>query len=274
VDDPERIYVRVSRRRLTDNGYYMWDDSLLVSDDAGETFSEPLRRDAALLGFALTYDGKTVLAGYGEPRAEPAVSARGVLGIYAAPAAAPAAELGFERIVSDLDVTCLHENASGLYACATEVDPLGVDPSQGPDFHLGVLAGAALPERRGDFTPLLKLRDVRGPPPQSDGSEGPCDADWRSRCANFFACENDPRDTGDGALVCESGGAGGGPSGGEAGEAGNDTGGAARSGKNATESGCGCRYAGEQRGAPVGLLFAFLLVWWHRFRAQCPRSNS
>jgi hypothetical protein len=179
--------------------------------------------------------------------------------------------MAFERIVTDLDVTCLHANATGLYACATEVDPLGVDPEQEPDFHLGVLAGTALPERRSDFTPLLKLRDVRGPPAQADGSEGPCDADWRLRCAAFFACENDPRETDTGALVCGSGGAAGGASGGEAG-GGSD--GAARGGGNAADSGCGCRHAGVRRGSGLAFLFAFLLAKWHRFRRKCPRSNS
>jgi hypothetical protein len=266
ASDPERIYVRVSRRRLTENGYYMWDDSLLVSDDAGDTFSEPLRRNAALLGFALANDGETVLAGYGEPRAEPAVSARDVLGIYAAPSTAPAAEMAFERIVTDLDVTCLHANATGLYACATEVDPLGVDPAQEPDFHLGVFGGAALPERRSDFAPLLKLRDVRGPPPQADGSRGPCETDWQLRCAQFFACENDPRDLDEGALVCGSGGAGGGAGGREAGDA-------ARSGSGPSDAGCGCRYGGDQRDMGLAWMFAFLAVWWHRFRQKCPRSN-
>lgn len=265
ANDPARIYVRVSRRRLTENGYYMWDDSLLVSDDAGDAFSEPLRRDAALLGFSLARDGETVLAGYGEPRAEPAVSAREALGIYAAPANLPAADTTFERIVADLDVTCLHAGARGLYACATEVDPLGADPAEEPDFHLGVFAGAALPERRADFTPLLKLRDVRGPLPRAGGDQSPCRGEWLATCSQFFACDNDSSDFGGGAFAC-GGGAGG--------QAGAGSAGDAPGRRHEADAGCGCGHAGEPRQTGLGFVFAFLLVWWHRFRSKCRRSSS
>jgi hypothetical protein len=265
ASDPDRIYVRVSRRRLTENGYYTWDDSLLVSDDAGDAFSEPLRRDAALLGFSLTSDGETVLAGYGEPRADPAVSAREVLGIYAASSNLSAADTMFERLVTDLDVTCLHAGARGLYACATEVDPLGVDAAQEPDFHLGVFAGAALPERRADFTPLLKLRDVRGPLPRAGGDESPCRGEWLAACARFFACDNDSSDLDDGSFAC-GGGAGG--------QAGAGSAADAPGRRKEADPGCGCRHAREPRQTGLGFVFAFLLVWWHRFRSKCPRSSS
>ena len=197
---PIASIVRASRRRLTENGYYVWDDSLLVSDDGGDAFSEPLRQSAALLGFALANDGETLLAGYGDPRTDPALSLREELGIYAAPMA-PANELTFERIVADLDVSCLHATPSGLYVCATETDPLGVNPTLEADFHLGFHAGSSLPADRADFTPLLKLRDVRGPAPWRD-AVSPCDAEWQRECAQLFACDNDPLELSDGALLC------------------------------------------------------------------------
>ena len=270
-NDADRIYVRASRRRLTDDGYYLWDDSLLVSDDAGDEFFEPLRHTAALLGFALANDGETVLAGYGDPRAEPALSSVDELGIYAAGSSASADAIAFERIVSELDVSCLFVSPTGLYACATERDPLAADPTLEPDFHLGVFRGAGLPESRADFTPLLKLRDVRGPPPRADGHAGPCDEEWLDgdpsaqfpvgACAQFYACENDPRDLEPGALVCGEGAGGGG---------------ASEKPKEAADPdfGCGCRSAGSKRERGLGWAFAFLLGWWHRLRRRCRRSNS
>jgi hypothetical protein len=256
--DPDRIYVRVQRRRLTDAGYYLWDDSLLVSDDAGNAFSEPLRHDAALLGFALANDGEIVLAGYGDPRADPALSSRDDLGIYAADAALPAGAIVFERIVSDLDVSCLYATATGLYACATELDPLGADSTLEPDFHLGLHRGAELPTARADFAPLLKLRDVRGPAPRSDDRVSACDAEWMVACPQFFACENDPSDFADGALVCGNGAGGEG------------SGGAPRRGAE-PEFGCGCKTSRGGSVTALGWMFAFLLGWWHRFRARCRR---
>ncbi|HEX6766887.1 MAG TPA: hypothetical protein VF103_15435 [Polyangiaceae bacterium] len=271
--DPERIYVRASRRRLTDAGYYLWDDSLLVSDDAGGEFFEPLRHEAALLGFALGNDGETVLAGYGDPRADSATSSADEHGIYAADASVAAGDLAFERIVSDLDVNCLAATASGLYACATEVDPLGADPSVENDFHLGLYAGADLPRSRADFTALLKLRDVRGPAPRSDGRPGPCDEEWSTgdptapvpagACAQFFACDNDPTALEPSALVCA------GNADGEGGATSSERPPTKRDG----EPGCGCRCAGSGHALGFGWTFAFLLGWWHKFGRRCRRSS-
>ncbi len=271
--DPDRVYVRASRRELTENGYYVWDDSLLVSDDGGNEFSEPIRQGAALLGFALGDDGATILCGYGDPRAETAVSTAGELGIYAADALAAAGELAFERIVSDIDVNCLYMSPAGLYACATEVDPLGAEPELEPDFHLGLFTGAGLPEARADFKPLAKLRDVRGPPPKSDGSRAACEGEWQATCAALYACENDPNDLSDGALVCGDG-AGGAGSGGAAGAGGVED----RRAKWEDAYTCSCKSAGKApagSGGPfaIGWMFAIFGVWWHRSRAKCRPSN-
>jgi hypothetical protein len=250
--------------RLTDNAYYVWDDSLLVSDDAGETFVEAIRRDAALLGFAVSSDGETVLAGFGDPRRDAALSVRDELGIYAAHTSLAASEMTFERVVSDLDVNCLHWTASGLYACATEADPLGNDSALEPDFHLGLHAGSGVPSRRADFTPLLRLRDVRGPAPWADGRESPCDAEWRTgdptmpipsgACVALNACDANTA-LSPGALVCGRGANEGG--------AGTDETNAASS-----EAGCGCRSARPRRVSELGWLGALALVCGSRVRRR------
>ncbi|HVR19471.1 MAG TPA: hypothetical protein VMS65_07240, partial [Polyangiaceae bacterium] len=274
--DPDRVIVRASRRTLTENGYYVWDDSLLVSDDGGDAFFEVVRRNAALLGFAFANDGETLLAGYGDPRTDPALSLPEELGIYAAPMA-PANELTFERIVADVGVSCLYATPSGLYVCATETDPLGVNATLEGDFHLGFHAGSSLPASRADFTPLLKLRDVRGP------AVTLCDPEWQRVCAQFFACDNDPRELSDGALLCGEGDAGaGGHGGGDAGAGGHGVGGAGAGGRGDAETdatsgdaelGCGCRAAAGARTPSLVWTFAFLVMWWHKVRSKCRRSS-
>jgi hypothetical protein len=263
--DERRVYARVSRTRLTDAAYYVWDDALLVSDDGGRSFVEVLRRDAALLGFALSSDGETVLAGFGDPRRDAALSQRSELGIYSGSGSFPARDLTFARIVSDLDVNCLHFTASGLYACATEADPLGVDPALERDFHLGIYAGSGLPSGRADFTPLLRLRDVRGPAPWADGRPSPCDAEWRSSdpsapipfgaCAPLNACEGMTA-LSPGALVCGAGGSGEGGAG------------ARDESSPSREAGCACRSSGGVPRFPLAWLGAMGLLCCLRLRAR------
>ncbi|HEX6273325.1 MAG TPA: hypothetical protein VFZ53_09800 [Polyangiaceae bacterium] len=264
--DERRVYARVSRTRLTDAAYYVWDDSLLVSDDGGDSFVEVLRRDAALLGFSLSRDGETVLAGFGDPRRDAALSQRSELGIYSGSGSLPASDMTFARIVSDLDVNCLYWTASGLYACATEADPLGVDPALEPDFHLGIHTGSGLPSGRADFTPLLRLRDVRGPAPWTDGRPSPCDAEWRTTdplapipfgaCAPLNACEGMTA-LSPGALVCGAGDASG------------DGGAGARDESlPSREAGCACRSSGSVPRSWLAWLGAMGLLCCLRHRAR------
>jgi hypothetical protein len=234
--DADRVYVRVPRRtNQQPNGLYTWDDSLLVSDDGGATFTERLRATANFLGFALSPDGQTVLAGFGDPSATGMLSDPAAIGLYVA----DADDLAFSKIVNDLDVTCLFWTDGALYACAAERDPLGEDPSVMNDFHLGAYRGGGVPTTADDFVPLLALRDVRGPLPWSDGRRTRCADEWQTSdpsaptptgaCAPLNACAPRPALSA-GAVVCgESGGAGesaGGADSGGADSGGEDSGGA------------------------------------------------
>ncbi|MET0794399.1 MAG: hypothetical protein ABW061_22955 [Polyangiaceae bacterium] len=187
--DPKRVYLRVSRRSLADDGSTTWDDSLLVSDDAGSSTRQVLRQSAALLGFALSPDGSTVLAGYGDPVVAPVVVSDTAIGLYAATSDA----LDFSQKVADFSVSCLRWAAGGLYACAKESDPLGSNPALN-DFHVGVFKGSGVPEKLADFTPLVKLKDLRGPLPLASGAPSACQAEW---------AEGDPSSPGQ-ASVCAS----------------------------------------------------------------------
>jgi hypothetical protein len=237
-NDPERVYLRVARRVQTDDGLYVRDDSLAVSSDGGRTTTEVLRQSANLLGFSLSLDGSLVLAGYGDPRVDETLSSPDAVGIYRA----DANELAFERIVADVDVSCLRYTSAGLFACAVERDPLGLDPALG-DFHLGLYEGSGEPASAADFTPLLALRNVRGPAPWADGRVTACQVEWKDpasplplgTCARLNACDGQT-ELSEGALVCGVAGGGGGE--GAVGGAGAVGG----SGDGAREtSGCGCR---------------------------------
>jgi MYXO-CTERM domain-containing protein len=272
----DRVYVRVSRRSLADDGSETWDDSLLLSDDAGAHFRDVLRQKGALLGFALSPDGTTVLAGFGDPMVAPIVTSDDALGLYSADSEA----LVFTQRVPNLAVSCLRWTSTGVYACAKENDPLGTSSA---DFHIGLSPGSEIPAKADDFKALLKLRDVRGPLPWSDGMPSACEAEWEatdpngaqpSTCAAFNACTNSNALSA-GAIRCGADGTSGGanarggnssaPQGGAA------NGGTPSAGVSGTAqvsgtnnpSGCNCHFGSTTRGeseAALALLLSGLLA--------------
>jgi hypothetical protein len=249
ASDPDRVYVRVRRQIETAEGDISWDDSLLVSSDAGTSFREVLRRKASLMGFALSPDGKTVLAGFGDPVDMPIVTVPADFGIYVA----STESLTFVQQVEGIAVSCLSYNTQGLYVCAREDDPLGTEANAALDFQLGVYAGQGLPSHRSDFTPLLKLKDVRGPIPWTDGRQSACVAEWTkgapenpelaATCRSLSADCTMTTPLSAGAITCSStpSGGGAGATGGanSLGGVGGTTGGAGRSGGANSRGGAG-----------------------------------
>ncbi len=228
--NPKRVYLRVNRQSQADDGSTTWDDSLLMSDDAGATAREVLRKQGALLGFALSPDGSTVLAGYGDPVVAPIVANPDDVGLYAA----SSAELGFTQKIPNFYVSCLRWAADGLFACAKENDPLAMDPTM-TDFHVGVFTGAGVPSALSDFTTLTKLKDLRGPMPLASGLPSSCEAEWTmgdpaspgqaSVCTSLNACAGAKVALSPGAVICgESTDAGAAASNGDAASAGSDGG--------------------------------------------------
>jgi MYXO-CTERM domain-containing protein len=228
--DPNVVYVRTNIW-LSDQGAELGEDRLHYSSDGGKTWTEILRKRAKLMGFALSPDGKTVLAGYGDP-AEP--DGRQVedadVGIYKAAAGTS----NFTKIY-DGSISCLMWNATGLYACAKQ-DRDG--------FHLGFAENADFDlSNKNALERLLSLPNVRGPLPWEPGKgEGVCKTDWLGNppdvpavCALFGAC-------GDGGIpsdppICT----------GESPEGGAGRGGAAGSGGTSSTGG-----AGGADGGPAG----------------------
>ncbi len=276
--DADQVYLRVARRVLTTEGRYERDDSLVVSRDGGDSFEEVLREPANLLGFAISLDGTAVAAGYGDPRADETISSPDAVGLYWA----STSDLAFEHAVTDLDVSCLRFAEQGLYACALERDPLGA-AAESADFHLGLYAGSGAPASVGDFSPLLKLRDVRGPAPFEGGESGPCAEEWQSSdptapvgvglCAQLNACGDEKPAPSPGALVCGTA-----PNGGEAGAqngaagAPNGSAGAPNGATSAADGGCSCRTA--RRPAPNGAVFTLLLLLFVTRSARRARSGA
>jgi hypothetical protein len=260
--DPNRVYLRISRQSETDEGSVSWDDSLMVTDDGGQNFREVLRHRASLLGFALSADGSTVAAGYGDPEVAPIIVMDDEVGLYGA----SSSDLSFTQRVGTIPISCLRFTAEGLHVCAKELDRTGVDPSGAPDFHIGLWKGSGLPQKLTDFTPLLKLKDVRGPMPWANNQPSGCTAEWSSGdpsnpgmmsvCQRFNACTTGGETPlAAGAIQCGAttqGGAGGATNSGggpATGGAPSTSGGAGVSGSATAGTGGGTSQAGNGGGS-------------------------
>jgi hypothetical protein len=131
-------------------------DALFVTKDAGKTWQELIRKGGKLFGFALSPDGNTVLAGYGDPeQASGRSTAEEDLGIYKA----ATSDFSFQKIFNG-PTSCLRWTATGLYACNIQFFP---DPAIG-DFEVGFAANADFTATTANpFTTLLSLKNVQGP---------------------------------------------------------------------------------------------------------------
>jgi hypothetical protein len=238
---------------LTDEGTSTWDDSLIVSDDGGKNFRDVLRRKGSLMGFALSPDGKTVAAGFGDPMIDPNVTTDTDLGIYGA----SASDLTFTQSLPLLPVSCLRWTASGLYVCARDDDPTGM-MTAASEFHVGLHSGAGLPTKAEDVKSLVKLKDVRGPLPWADKRMSACTLEWvdgdpnnpmgQSVCASFDACTAPP--PGADAYVCGAPTSTGGNGGGGASSAGGAA--SASGGASGAPSGGSTSTSGGSSGKRIG----------------------
>ncbi len=129
----ERVYVR------TGDHTGLQASRLLVTDNAGMSFTTRFTGDAPMQGFALTPDGSKVYIGFG-----PSVVDGGTpLGLQVA----STQDFAFAQRNTDL-IQCLALSGSTLYACAPEVN--------------GFIVGASMDDG-STFSTLLHLCSVRGP---------------------------------------------------------------------------------------------------------------
>jgi hypothetical protein len=145
--DANQVYLR-TWQRTTDN---VVSSALLHTSDAGDTWREILIQKAPMLGFALSPDGSTVLAGYGDPQSITIGFAPDALGIWRA----TAPDFNFERVF-DKSINCLTWSEHGVYACsqlhASGFD-VGLSRDQGSTF-------TAVQNHRTVLGPLACGRDA------------------------------------------------------------------------------------------------------------------
>ncbi len=281
----DRVYVRTDL--WVDDADPAADDALMMSSDGGATWTEILRRGGKLLGFALSPDGNTILAGYGDPLQAGGRSVNSDdLGIYKAAVSVP---MGFEKIYSGA-ISCLRWTATGVYACITEKNPDVPRPGLGLGFapNAGFTSATAAP-----FSSLLSLKNVKGPlacaaatcleswqMATTDVPVAVCDQ-LAANCsvnatANVLSCAAATGAAGTGGSGAGGSGGGtagspGGGAGGTTGAAGSGTGGAsAGTGGGGNKSGCGCSVPDPRPGGAITALLglAVLLVSGRRRRGS------
>jgi len=232
--DGNKIFVRTDANPQID-GINTANDALLYSSDGGKTWRELLRKGAKLFGFALSPDGNTVLAGYGDPQMAELSVDSSAFGIYAA----PISTLSFAASpIFPNSITCLTWNSTGLYACTSTLDS-GFELGFAPDANLA----------KCPLTSLLKLSDIRGTLPGCPSAAAKCD--FAASCM-LFACSDSgtgmPATPAPGCGVtiggADAGKGGAGGSAGMGGAAGMGTGGAGGKGGAGGSGGAGTGGAG------------------------------
>ena len=309
--DGKIVFVRTDEWPEDGGGANFANDALIYTKDGGMTWSELLRPTTAeggakLFGFAISPDGGTVLAGYGDPVLGGGRNVnRDVMGVYKS----SGANYAFGAMPKAMFVestTCLTWTAKGVYVCGS------------PD---GKTSYVAFASDVNDVTStglkkIMQVDQLQGEPPCCTG-RAVATCDWPVECQRFQACPDGGFSTVD-AGVCTmpeagrpdggsggaagaggrdgsagsgaagaagagmSGAAGAGrdggagaSSGGSGGSGGSATGGATSTGAGGTgggDSSCSCRTVGGSNGAgapALGVLFGLIgASGWRRSRRQ------
>jgi hypothetical protein len=183
--NPNEIFVRTDSWMPDEGGVSSSaNDALYYSNNGGVSFTLLIRQPAKLLGFALSPDGTTVLAGYGNPILGCSVVDPSVTGIYSAPVGGAT----FSQVTT-ASVTCLTWTAHGLYVCTDGSS--SVDSVEVYDGELALEGGQ--PQT------IMQLGDVLGPPPCCQETAAACP--WLDVCPALGACGNAVA-----ASSCDAGG--------------------------------------------------------------------
>jgi MYXO-CTERM domain-containing protein len=273
----DRIFVRTDDWEGPDD--YAAQDALLQTTDAGKTWTEVLRKNAKLFGFALSPGGDTVLAGYGDPVQAGGQSTNSDdFGIYKATTAG----LQFERIYAAA-ISCLRWTGQGLYACMVQNHPELPSPGMSLGFAPNANFTAMTPN---PFTSLLDVKKVKGP---LACVASQC-TDWSTPLEGAAAvCEQLGAtcavDTSKNVLSCASSGGSGGAAGsggsaGSGGAAGSGSDGGRDAGMGGSPPGCLCALpasGGDHPAATLVWLTSLLAlaagVAWRRRRSR-PKLSS
>jgi photosystem II stability/assembly factor-like uncharacterized protein len=245
--DPMQIFVRTDSTVVI-GGSPSPNDALLHTRDGGATWTAIVRKKAKLLGFALSPDASQIAVGYGNPAPQVPI-ASSELGVFRA----LTADYQFSPVLVGESVTCLTWTQAGTYACTAIATPQGLE-------ELVLFPGDALSQDAAAPMRLMRLSDVRGPPPCCAAVTSVCD--WTTTCAALNACG----DGGDNAPVCDGGAGAPGPTVGDAGAPPGT--GSGRRNEPDTGHGCGCGHGSSDTiSAAVG--FASVVA---AFRRRMRRS--
>jgi hypothetical protein len=238
-------------------------DALLYTKDGGQTWTELLRPmgpdgpGAKLFGFAISPDGSTVLAGFGDPvDGSGRTVDRELMGIYKS--TGPDFSFGPTPKPSFIDsVSCLTWTAKGIYLCGSPDGPAS-------NAYIGFATDANNLTAAG-ITKIMEAGKMKGEPACCAGrAVSACD--WATECGRFSACDDaGTLPPGPDAAVCmmpdggsSEGGAdadGGGTGGSAGGDAGRDmsTGGSSGAGAGgAGTAGASGGMAGAGRAGAAG----------------------
>jgi hypothetical protein len=209
--DGNKIFVRTDSWKRNSQSQEVAGDALLYSSDGGKNWTELLRAGGAdpevpgakLLGFALSPDGSTALAGYGDiVDSTRVVDPDGKwMGVYKSSAdgrysfgADPAAPA---RLLS-VPNTCLTWTKEGIYGCFA--------PPNQPHYLSFTTDSSFAP---ASLTTLMKANEVEGPPPCCHGrAVNSCN--WSNDCKVLGACSDTGIANDSGAGTCGGAGGGGG----------------------------------------------------------------
>jgi hypothetical protein len=182
--NPDVLYVRV---RGDWDGANPVQSALLYSNDAGDTWRELFRRNADMLGFALSKDGSSVLVGMGNTRDVLRPVDESVLGLYRATTPGFVFDRPYEN-----QVGCLAYVGDSLYVC-------GGQESSG--FELGVSSDDGT-----TITPVFEYGSVKGPLecPKGSPEKAVCEPLWIYNCRGLGDCPTDA-----GAKASSGGGSSG-----------------------------------------------------------------
>jgi hypothetical protein len=183
--NPDVLYVRV---RGEWDGINPVQSALLYTTDAGDTWKELFRRNADMLGFALSKDGSSVLVGMGDTRDVLRPVDKSVLGLYRATAPG----FVFDRPYAN-QVACLAYVGDSLYVCGSQ---------ESSRFELGVSSDDGT-----TITPVFEYGSVKGPLecPKGSPEKAICEPLWIYNCRGLGECPTDagaPGKSGGGSSGC------------------------------------------------------------------------
>ena len=256
--DPSKIFVRTDE--WTDGTTA--NDALLYTEDGGATWTELLRPmgvdgGAKLFAFALSPEGSTVLAGFGDPvEGGGRAVDKGVMGVYKSTGANYS--FGATPTATFVEsVSCLEWTAAGVYVCGAP---------EGRVSYVGFAKDVARVTAAG-LTTIMRTSEIAGAPPCCKGA-AVSSCNWTDDCQRLNACRDAgsaevdtscPSDAGFDPRRPEAGGTGGSTgTGGSAGTAGFTAGASAAGG---TTTSCQCDIAkGRATDMEHGFSFSFALL--------------